>query len=192
MVFWKKDTQVRTLAGFSIWRTNYNTLSACAESFAWNKTLKLGQIPTLRTSLELQNLELHLISLLVFMCVLHMCEHGWICLDVIKKRWCIPRKWWLLLQLPLIPDHTALPFVLQPWASHHHSIASTLAYTITTVHSRASRLGVCSMPWPGRLICWHLPVVRIFYIKGRKNVHSQAICQWNSFRVNMGLWQLQH
>lgn len=169
MAFRKKDTQVRTLAGSSIWRANYNTLS---EGFAWNKPLRLGQIPALWTLIKLQNKELHLISSFFCVCVLHTCEHGWIGLDVIGKRRCIPRKWRLLLQLPVMPDHTALHFVLQPWALHRHSTASTLAYTTTTAHSRALRLGACSMPWPGRLICWHLPVVRISYIKGRKRMHA--------------------
>lgn len=153
-----------------IWGTNCNTLSVYIGSFAWKKPLRLGQIPTLGTLSELQNNELHVISSLFFWCILCKCEHGQICLDVIGKRRRIPSKWWVLLQIPLIPDLTALPFVLQHWALHHHLTASTLAYTITTAHSRALQPGACSMPWPGRLICCHLPVVCIFYIKGRQKL----------------------
>lgn len=73
-----------------------------------------------------------------------------------------------LLQVPLIPDPTALPFVLQLWALHPHLTASTLAYTTTTVPWPALPSGACSTPWPGRHICCHLAVVSICYIKGKQ------------------------
>lgn len=77
------------------------------------------------------------------------------------------------------PQHPAF-FVLQLWASQHPLTASTLAYTITTALLHALRLEACSMPWPGRLTCWHLLVVCIFYIKG-----SQKLMQPHS------LWTIQ-
>lgn len=148
-----------TLAGSYTCVCGYNTLSEYTGSFVWMKPLRLGQIP----------LQGHYKSSKIMSLLWHPSFSAYACVRTDKPIFMLwGRDDRFLLQIPLTPDLTALPFVLQLWALHPHLTASTLAYTTTTVPWPASQSEACSTPWPGRHICCHLPVVSIFYTKGRQ------------------------
>lgn len=155
--FCKEDTQVRrfshTPAGSSTCVCGYNTLGEYTGSFVWIKPLRLGQIPP----------QGHYQRSKIMALLWHPPFSTCACVRTDKA---ILMLWGgddrLLLQVPLLPDFTVLPFVVQLWALHPRLTASTLAYTTTTVPWPALPSGACSTPWPGRHICCHLPAVSIF------------------------------